>query len=79
MHPGRVLGFIILLVFMPLPTGAQSATPAAASPTTASGDVAGLVDIGGGRRMYLECRGEGSPTVILVGGYLLASRQPPEG
>jgi pimeloyl-ACP methyl ester carboxylesterase len=33
-----------------------------------SGDFAGLVDIGGGRKMYLECRGQGSPTVILVAG-----------
>src|SRR5262245_7726289 len=33
------------------------------------GDFAGLVDIGGGRRMYLECRGQGGPTVILVSGY----------
>lgn len=29
---------------------------------------AGLVDIGGGRSMYLECRGSGSPTVVLVSG-----------
>ena len=29
---------------------------------------ADLVDIGHGRKMYLECRGAGSPTVILVGG-----------
>jgi hypothetical protein len=29
---------------------------------------AGLVDIGGGRKMYLECRGSGSPTVVLVSG-----------
>ncbi len=34
----------------------------------ASRDVAGLVDIGTGRKMYLECRGAGSPTVVLVGG-----------
>ncbi len=34
----------------------------------ASGDFAGLVDIGGGRGMYLECRGAGSPTVVLVAG-----------
>ena len=26
------------------------------------------VDIGGGRKMYLECRGAGSPTVVLVSG-----------
>jgi hypothetical protein len=30
------------------------------------GDFAGLVDIGGGRKMYMECRGKGSPTVVLV-------------
>ncbi len=29
---------------------------------------AGLVEIGGGRKLYLECRGEGSPTVVLIGG-----------
>lgn len=28
----------------------------------------GLVDIGRGRKMYLECRGSGSPTVVLVSG-----------
>lgn len=34
-----------------------------------SRDFAGLVDIGGGgRKMYLECRGTGSPTVVLVAG-----------
>jgi CubicO group peptidase (beta-lactamase class C family)/pimeloyl-ACP methyl ester carboxylesterase len=36
-----------------------------ARPTTA---FAGLVNIGGGRRMYLECRGTVSPTVVLVSG-----------
>ncbi len=29
---------------------------------------AGLVDIGSGRQMYLECRGSGSPTVVFVSG-----------
>jgi pimeloyl-ACP methyl ester carboxylesterase len=33
-----------------------------------SADFAGLVDIGGGRKMYLKCSGTGSPTVMLVGG-----------
>ena len=33
-----------------------------------SGDCAKLVDIGRGRKMHLECRGTGSPTVVLVGG-----------
>ena len=31
-------------------------------------DFSGLVDIGGGRKMYLECHGKGSPTVVFVSG-----------
>jgi pimeloyl-ACP methyl ester carboxylesterase len=54
----------------PAPT---SGTPSSAVPTDAStntqADFAGLVDIGGGRKMYLECRGQGTPTVVLVSGY----------
>ena len=37
-------------------------------PYAAKGDFSGLVDIGGGRTMYLECHGNGSPTVVLVSG-----------
>lgn len=37
--------------------------------SAADGRFAGLVDIGGGRRLFLECRGAGSPTVILEAGY----------
>ena len=32
-------------------------------------DFSGLVDIGGGRKMYMECHGKGSPTVVLVSGF----------
>jgi pimeloyl-ACP methyl ester carboxylesterase len=32
------------------------------------GDFAGLVEIQAGRRLYLECRGKGSPTVVLEAG-----------
>jgi pimeloyl-ACP methyl ester carboxylesterase len=45
---------------------AAQSTPSPASPA-AQGDFAGLVDIGG-RRLYLECRGTGSPTVVLEDG-----------
>jgi pimeloyl-ACP methyl ester carboxylesterase len=31
-------------------------------------DFAGLVDIGGGRKIYMECHGKGSPTVVFVAG-----------
>ncbi|MCC6313710.1 MAG: alpha/beta hydrolase [Thermomicrobiales bacterium] len=44
------------------------ATPIAPS-GAATGDFAGLVDIGNGRRLWLECRGSGGPTVVLEAGY----------
>src|SRR5215213_7018393 len=62
-----LVALLILLLSVPIPAMAQS-TPAASLPTATSGDFAGLVDIGGGRRLWLECRGEGSPTVILEAG-----------
>jgi hypothetical protein len=49
-------------------SAAQVASQSSA-PVLASGDFAGLVEIGDGRKMYLECRGSGSPTVILESGY----------
>jgi pimeloyl-ACP methyl ester carboxylesterase len=33
-----------------------------------SNDFAGLIDIGGGRKIYLRCSGTGTPTVVLVSG-----------
>ena len=63
----RAVGLLALLLTAPLPTLAQSATPSAATPSAASGDFAGLVDIGG-RKLYLECHGTGSPTVVLIAG-----------
>src|SRR6476660_5289261 len=41
--------------------------PAPTLGTATSGDFAGLVDIGG-RRLYLACKGSGTPTVILEAG-----------
>ena len=51
--------FLVLVLLVTAPAAAHAAE---------SGDFAGLVDIGGGRKMYLECRGTGSPTVVLVAG-----------
>jgi pimeloyl-ACP methyl ester carboxylesterase len=67
-RPLHIIGLIALLLSMPIPAVAQSATPAAASPVATSGDFAGLVDIGDGRKLYLMCRGKGSPTVVLEAG-----------
>ena len=61
------IALLTLLLSMPNPAVAQADTPAGASPL-ASGDFTGLVDIGGGRRLWLECHGEGSPTVIFEAG-----------
>ncbi len=36
---------------------------------SSAGPSAGLVDVGNGRRMYVECRGQGLPVVILIGGH----------
>ncbi|MEU7824809.1 alpha/beta hydrolase [Catellatospora sp. NPDC049133] len=61
-----------------------SPSTAPTSPTAARGDFAGLVDIGNGRRVYLECHGTGSPTVVMQSGFgnagdiwSLADAQPP--
>ena len=49
-------------------------TSTTSSPTSGNSSVkptstfAGLVDIGSGRKMYLNCRGSGSPTVVFVSG-----------
>ncbi|MEQ1956526.1 alpha/beta hydrolase [Mesorhizobium sp. CN2-181] len=52
----RFLIVVLLLAAYPLRAPAQDS------------DFAGLVDIGGDRKMYLECRGVGSPTVFIVPG-----------
>jgi pimeloyl-ACP methyl ester carboxylesterase len=38
------------------------------APVASADDVAGLVDLGNGRSLYLDCQGEGSPTVFVIPG-----------
>jgi pimeloyl-ACP methyl ester carboxylesterase len=64
---GAVTGGVFAGLLMTAVVGAAESTPPPAAPA-AQGDFAGLVDIGG-RRLYLECRGSGGPTVVLVAGY----------
>ena len=47
----------------PAATGSTATTEPAAT-----GSIAESVDIGGGRSIYVECQGEGSPTVLLLSG-----------
>src|SRR5712675_3772464 len=55
---------LLLLVVVSLVNSLGVAVAHSAEP----GNFAGLVDLGGGRKMYLKCSGRGSPTVVLVGG-----------
>jgi pimeloyl-ACP methyl ester carboxylesterase len=61
----------LVFVFLPVAPTDSYAQPAPmpASVNAGQGDFAGLVEIDNGRRLYLECRGVGSPTVILESGF----------
>lgn len=58
LRPLALISLILLAVPM----------PAQAEPSPGSGDFAGTVDVDG-RKLYLKCKGTGSPTVILISGY----------
>jgi pimeloyl-ACP methyl ester carboxylesterase len=70
------LVFVVILAFGMLFGRSTSVNAGVVqSPNSAANqDFAGLVDIGGGHRLYLECRGSGSPTVVLVAGYRASAR-----
>src|SRR5262249_20059952 len=52
---------------------------AVAAPLASRDDFSGHVDIGNGRHIYLECRGTGTPTVVLEAGYRSSARIWSEG
>lgn len=67
-----------------LTTAACTSAPTPSPSTTTSADIAAPVDVGGGRTLYLECHGTGSPTVVLLSGFgnaadiwQVASSHPP--
>ena len=63
------------MVTRPSTTGSSARTAALSVPAGRS--FSGLVNIGGGRKMYLECMGQGSPTVIRsVAGMVLLDAFP---
>src|SRR5262249_58027936 len=67
---GVLIGAVLLLAGCGGATGSEPATRRASgtTATAAQGDYAGLVDIGGGRTIHLECRGRGAPTVVFISG-----------
>jgi len=46
----------------------SSATTSPIGSPTADADISGSFDIGGGRSLYLQCEGSGSPTILLEAG-----------
>jgi pimeloyl-ACP methyl ester carboxylesterase len=71
------LWVIVAVVFALQPmTAARLAAQATAvpAPLTSPDDFSGHLDIGHGRRVYLECRGTGTPTVVLEAGYRSSAR-----
>lgn len=70
---GRRVAIVVLAAGIAVLSGACSSvvTPNEGAPTTeratVQADIAGTVDIGG-RRMYIQCTGQGSPTVVLISG-----------
>src|SRR5262249_9571984 len=63
--PGAIcLGLLVLVAAIGL-SSTEGGDAQTIEGTPASGDFAGLIKIADGRRLYLECHGTGSPTVIL--------------
>ncbi|SFS03566.1 Pimeloyl-ACP methyl ester carboxylesterase [Microbacterium sp. cf046] len=71
-HSTRTAACTTTVVLAVALTACSGATPAAVSSPTqqsaAPADIAALIDIGDGRSLYMECRGTGSPTVLLISG-----------
>jgi pimeloyl-ACP methyl ester carboxylesterase len=63
-----VLGIAAVLLMLG-PATVRAGTVQAPNAFNASGEFAGVIAVGGGRHLYLECHGTGSPTVILEAGY----------
>jgi pimeloyl-ACP methyl ester carboxylesterase len=64
----RRVWFVVAAVALAAGLTGASADRASASGEAAAGDFAGTVTLPDGRRMYLECHGIGSPTVIFEAG-----------
>ena len=52
------------LLVSPAPSAVHTASPTRSSPA----HVAGMFDVGGGRELFMECTGSGTPTVIFESG-----------
>ena len=62
----RQLLWVVVAGLLATACSSDGKSPTTSTPTSAALDE--VVDIGGGRTLYVRCTGEGSPTVILEGG-----------
>jgi hypothetical protein len=68
----RLVALAIVSAWSPRESSARQTTSPSPDLSTANPtkeDFAEQIDIGGGRKLYLECHGTGSPTVILESAY----------
>lgn len=82
----RSIAALVASAVLAVPGGAAAEgpqkEPAARAATPAHGNFSGRVAIRGGRKLYLECRGRGSPTVVLeagAGDLAQIWSEPPDG
>jgi pimeloyl-ACP methyl ester carboxylesterase len=71
--PRLLAGALAVLALAPVAAAcgsAQATTATHAAKTQAA--FSGRVDVGGGRKIYIECGGSGSPTVVLISGLQVA-------
>jgi pimeloyl-ACP methyl ester carboxylesterase len=64
----RLLPLVLIAATTPANAADNASAVQVVPKSAAAGDFAGLVDIVGGRKLYIACRGKGSPTVMLIGG-----------
>jgi pimeloyl-ACP methyl ester carboxylesterase len=67
-RPGLGRGLAVALAAISVAVVMPAAAPAPGQVAAGSGDVAGRVEIPGGRQLYLECHGSGRPTVVFEAG-----------
>jgi hypothetical protein len=69
-RPRRRLPTVLLAGVATVGLLAAACSDASSAPTEAAAarPIAENVDIGGGRTIYVECHGEGAPTVLLLSG-----------